>query len=632
MQMKKPARNHNKSTTLKTKVADLLSRYRNWKLPLKEESVIQQISESQPSYNFFNLDRRYCYTQFSPLHQETIYKICGVNIAVGTNFLDLITVGDDRKKAKTNFDKVLRGEHLLINEKYGDSSLNRRFYESHYSPVKNHRGVIVGISVFVFDVSDRHFFRVSDKNKNPTSEELKILSEAINQSIVSIMVTDVDGHIEFVNPMFTELTGYTAEEATGRNPRFLRSSNKPDPKYKELWDTLFSGKTWNGVFYNKKKNGDLYTERATISPIINEQGVITHFLALKEDITLFENMAHELEGKNEQFRIVTESAPEGIIMMDDHENISFWNPAAQQILGYTNEEALGKNLHQLIAPERFHEAHQKAYPEFKKTGKGQAIGRMLELKARHKSGKEIAVELLLSAININSTWHALGYLRDITEKKQFEETIKENEEKYRIIAQNSSDGIIVFDRQHKITYISPSYSRQLGLDEDKAHLRSDEDIQGNIHPDDREMVIRHIFNGIESKAPETSYTYRAKHQNGQYIWREDKATFSYDKQMNYVGTVVVSRDVTQRKQELDEMIRQSGLISTLLDSIPDLIFYKDTEGVYLGCNNPFAEFVGKPKHDIVGKTDHDLFDQETADLFRHFDVEMMKHKQPSHNI
>jgi diguanylate cyclase (GGDEF)-like protein/PAS domain S-box-containing protein len=88
-----------------------------------------------------------------------------------------------------------------------------------------------------------------------------------------------------VNPRFTETTGYTAEEAIGSNPRILKTEFKPSSEYKELWDTILSGQSWHGLFQNKKKNGELYWESATISPVKDEKGSVTHFLAVKEDIT-----------------------------------------------------------------------------------------------------------------------------------------------------------------------------------------------------------------------------------------------------------------------------------------------------------------------------------------------------------
>ena len=116
-------------------------------------------------------------------------------------------------------------------------------------------------------------------------EERRKLWLAIEHSPASVVITDLSGTIEYVNPKFCEVTGYTAEEALGQNPRVLKSGDRPAEFYKELWDTILAGDEWHGEFRNRKKNGEIFWEHASISPIRDAQGKITHFVALKEDIT-----------------------------------------------------------------------------------------------------------------------------------------------------------------------------------------------------------------------------------------------------------------------------------------------------------------------------------------------------------
>jgi len=121
--------------------------------------------------------------------------------------------------------------------------------------------------------------------RRQAEEQLRKLSRAVEQSASIIVITDTSGNIEYVNPKFTETTGYTAEEALGQNPRLLKSNHTPPENYSQLWKAIKSGREWRGEFINKKKNGELYWESATISPIFNERGETTHFIAVKEDIT-----------------------------------------------------------------------------------------------------------------------------------------------------------------------------------------------------------------------------------------------------------------------------------------------------------------------------------------------------------
>jgi PAS domain S-box-containing protein len=127
------------------------------------------------------------------------------------------------------------------------------------------------------------YFDITEQYKN--QHEIAKFKQIIQKSPVSIVITDVDGNIEYVNPWFTQVTGYTLEEAIGENPRILKSDYHDQEDYVELWDNIVHDKVWNGVFKNIKKDGDEYWESAIIAPIHNEEGVITHFIGIKQEIT-----------------------------------------------------------------------------------------------------------------------------------------------------------------------------------------------------------------------------------------------------------------------------------------------------------------------------------------------------------
>lgn len=123
------------------------------------------------------------------------------------------------------------------------------------------------------------------RQKKRAEEELRKLYHAVEQSPVSIVITDREGTIEYVNPKFSKLTGYESHEAIGQNPRILKSGETPAEEYQRLWEAITAGHEWHGEFLNKKKNSQLFWERASISAIKDETGTITHFVGVKEDIT-----------------------------------------------------------------------------------------------------------------------------------------------------------------------------------------------------------------------------------------------------------------------------------------------------------------------------------------------------------
>ncbi len=138
--------------------------------------------------------------------------------------------------------------------------------------------------------------RNARKGELAAEKKLVLLSRAVEQSPASIVITDMEGRIEYVNPKFLQVTGYTREEAIGANPRILKSGKQSGDFYQDLWSRISAGEEWHGEFENKKKNGEPYWESSSISAIRDENGAIAHFLAVKEDITekkLSENRLHE---------------------------------------------------------------------------------------------------------------------------------------------------------------------------------------------------------------------------------------------------------------------------------------------------------------------------------------------------
>lgn len=154
----------------------------------------------------------------------------------------------------------------------------------------NAEGSVIGVTGIGEDITEsRH-----------TEEELRKLSRAVEQSPSIVMITDKHGFIEYTNPKFTEVSGYTLEEVRGENPRIMKSGETSTDEYRRLWNSIIEGKEWRGELHNKKKNGELYWEAAAISAIRNAEGDITHFLSVKEDITERKRLESEVAQRNKE--------------------------------------------------------------------------------------------------------------------------------------------------------------------------------------------------------------------------------------------------------------------------------------------------------------------------------------------
>jgi diguanylate cyclase (GGDEF)-like protein/PAS domain S-box-containing protein len=188
---------------------------------------------------------------------------------------------------------------------------------------------------------------VSDQVR--AAERLQLQATALEATANAIVITDRKGTILWTNPAFGELTGYTSEEALGRNQRLVSSGEQSKEFYANLWQTISSGKIWRGELTNRRKDGSLYTEEQTITPVCSDSGNVTHFVAIKQDITERRRAAQELLDREDQLRLILDSTAEAIYGIDLEGRCTFCNPACLRLLGYKqSDELLGKNMHDLI--------------------------------------------------------------------------------------------------------------------------------------------------------------------------------------------------------------------------------------------------------------------------------------------
>jgi two-component system sensor histidine kinase/response regulator len=278
--------------------------------------------------------------------------------------------------------------------------------------------------------------------------ELKKVSEAVEQSPVSVVITAKDGTIEYVNPRFSQVTGYSAEEAIGQIPRVLKSDDLPESYYKELWDTILAGKVWKGEFKNKRKNGEEFWESALISPIKNEEGEISYFVAVKEDITEKKQIEEALRASEEKSRLLLESVGEGIFGVNLDGRLAFINPAANRMLGYGPEELIGHEVHKKI-----HHSHAdgSAYPKSEcpmyLTYVDGTDHHIADEVLWRKDASSFPVEY--TSMPIKKDEHVVGAVvtfMDITERKHTEEVLKEKEAQLSTAVSSMVGGIFMIDK------------------------------------------------------------------------------------------------------------------------------------------------------------------------------------------
>ena len=248
----------------------------------------------------------------------------------------------------------------------------------------------------------------------------RVLRRAVEQAPASVLITDAAGTIAWVNPWFCRKTGYSLEEAVGRNPRILKSGVHPPSFYEELWATISSGRTWEGEFCNRRRDGSLYWECATISPVLDDLGAVTHYVAVKFDITARKEAERSLAESEQRHRTIVETMMDGLFIVDEEGRALFANPAAGALLGLGPEELVGRSLLEFVLP------GQEAMLAEERRRRRQGLASRYELAVRTATGEERI--MLLSAAPLQCP-HAdaprtVVVVRDVTEQRREAEELR----------------------------------------------------------------------------------------------------------------------------------------------------------------------------------------------------------------
>lgn len=372
-------------------------------------------------------------------------------------------------------------------------------------------------------------------------------------------------------------------------------------------------------FYDKGKVVERDTENKPL-----------RILGIVNDITEKKNALISLSESRQRFKNLFKYNYDGIRIVDANGIVIDVNERMCEITGYPADNTIGKFIWDIVFR---HTPPQKQTPETYqrikditektlKFGKFPFIHQPSENELLCANGNIKMVETLYFAVPLNEGYLLYTIIHDITEKRQNEKQLlnaiqiaHENENKYRLIAENTSDGIFIADNTGKILYASPVYVKQLGFSEQDNLAANPEKIYEAIHPDDRDNVFAEVYNAIRNKAPELTYTFRAKHKQGYYIWREDHAKFNYDPNGNHINTYVICRNITQRK-EAELEIRK---LHKAIESLKTAIVITDVNGVIEYANPHFTLLTGFTPEEYLGK-DFSLLrtDYQTADFYNQF--------------
>ena len=447
-------------------------------------------------------------------------------------------------------------------------------------------GKLVGVQGIARNVSER----------KRVEEQVRLQAAALKTAAIGILIADFHGDIHWVNPAFTAISGYTLEEVAGKNPRLLRSGKQDSAFYQEMWRTILAGQVWRGEIVNRRKDGMLYDEELTITPVRSESGEITHFVAVGQDISARKHA----EEARAQLAAIVDASSSAIFGINLQGVITSWNPGAEVLYGYRPEEIVGKPVSTLAPPELAEEM-SRMQEVFRREA------RILEYETVRmgKGGKRIPVSVSLSPLKNarGEVVRGAAITRDITRRKQAEEALRQSEEKYRSIVLNIPDVVWTITSQGGVVFISPNIERLSGFTADEVRQSGLDILFKTMHPDDVASMREYMAAGFRDRQP-FDVEYRGRTHSGRWIWVRARAVGAFEKDgVQYLQGLL--SDVTERKLAEQALQESQARLQAIVDSVQTGIVVVDAESHRIADVNPVAlKLIGAPRESVLGAECH----------------------------
>lgn len=297
----------------------------------------------------------------------------------------------------------------------------------------------------------------------------KLLEAFFESTLTYIAILDKDFNFVRVNEAYARADERSVSDFPGRN-HFEMYPSDAKPIFERVVATKQPHKVVARpfVYANRPERGTTYWDW-TLEPILDGKGDVDKLIFMLANVTERVRAESGLRDSEEKFRAMATVATDAVILVDNESRVRFWNTAAERIFGWTSAEALGQSIHEFHLPERYQEAAKRGFAEFVKTGKGPVIGKTIELAAQRKDGTEVPVELAVAALSLNGEWHAVGIVRDITERKT---AIRHQQESMRATIRAIASTIEERDpytagHQQRVTKLASAIAWEMGLSEDR---------------------------------------------------------------------------------------------------------------------------------------------------------------------
>ena len=427
--------------------------------------------------------------------------------------------------------------------------------------------------------------RMSCASEN--TEPIGLLT-AVEQAADGVVITGTDGNIQYANPAFTRMTGYTRKDVLGRNPRILKSGRQPETFYKNLWKTICAGKVWHGELINRRKDGSLYTEDMRIAPVKGVQGELAGFIAFKRNVT-------EQHGAEEARRIlsaIVESSDDAIYSATTEGIVLTWNHGAEVLLGYSSDEVVGQSLSVITLPER-RPILSRIFDTVREGGSVNPYDGVL----LRKDGTRVEVSFSVSPVRDASgaVVGVSGIARDIRQRSLAERKLAESEERYRATFEQAAVGIAHTSIDGKILRCNAHFAKIIGYAPEEVPGLT---VQQITHPDDLQET-NDAFKDPDGKGVEVAgWEKRYIRKDGSFTWVRITVSIQRDSEGHALHFIGIVEDINERKQASDALKESEERFRVMADGCPSMLWVTQANGEIEFVNRAYRDFFGTTHEEI----------------------------------